>query len=123
MAAEEGKTVTQSGLDENLAGALSYLFGWVTGVIFLVIEPNNKFVKFHAMQSILLSIVIFIFAFPLSFFLIILPGFLAWILLCMLFFVLLAVFLGWLYLMYKAYQGEMFKLPIIGDIAEKQIMK
>lgn len=121
--AEEAKTVTKSGLDENLAGALAYIFGWVTGVVFLVLEPENKFVKFHALQSILLSVAIFIVAVPVSMFSWFLPDILGLIFSCMMFFVWVAVFIGWLFLMYKAYKGEMFKLPVIGDIAEKQAMK
>lgn len=121
--AEEAKAVTKSGLDENLAGALAYVFGWLTGVIFLVLEPENKFVKFHSIQSILLSVAIFIVAVPVSMFSWFLPSILGLIFSCMMFFVWLAVFIGWLFLMYKAYKGEMFKLPVIGDLAEKQAMK
>lgn len=121
--AEEAKAVTKSGLDENLAGALAYVFGWLTGVIFLVLEPENKFVKFHSIQSILLSVAIFIVAVPVSMFSWFLPSILGLIFSCLMFFVWLAVFIGWLFLMYKAYKGEMFKLPVIGDLAEKQAMK
>ena len=44
---------TSTGLDENVAGLLCYILGWITGIVFLVIEPDNKFVRFHALQSII----------------------------------------------------------------------
>ena len=44
---------TKTGLQENVAGLLCYILGWVTGIIFLILEPENKFVKFHAIQSII----------------------------------------------------------------------
>jgi uncharacterized membrane protein len=43
---------TSIGLDQNIAGALCYLFGWVTGLVFYLIEKDNSFVRYHAMQSI-----------------------------------------------------------------------
>jgi len=43
---------TSTGLQENIAGLLCYVLGWVTGIIFLFIEKENKFVRFHAVQSI-----------------------------------------------------------------------
>ena len=116
-----GKTST--GIQANMAALLSYLAGWITGLIFFLIEKDNKFVRFHAMQSIvvfgafsILGIVISILA---SFFILIhayflLPLFgLASTLLWLFALVL------WVVLMVKAYQGEKFKLPVAGDIAEK----
>ena len=44
---------TSTGLKENTAGVLCYVLGWVTGIVFLIIEPKNKFVRFHALQSII----------------------------------------------------------------------
>ena len=113
-------TKTSLGLEENLEGALCYLLLWVTGIIFYVVENKNKFVRYHAMQSILvflpLSILAWIFggAFGLFFFG---PGlyFLWWISWIIWVFVVIL----WLILMLKAYQGEKFKLPIVGDIAER----
>lgn len=124
--AEEGQVVNStsgSGLDQNLAGALAYLFGWVTGIIFLVIEPNNKFVKFHAVQSILISAGMFIIFVPISVFASFLPGIIGLLVWCM--FCIISIFsiVLWLFLMYKAYSGEMYKLPVIGDIAEKEANK
>ena len=101
---------TSTGFDANLAAALSYLVGFVTGIIFLLVEKENKFVRFHAMQSTLLFIGII----------------LVNVILKMIPFVglLVAVFVViplsavlWLLLMYKAYQGEEFKLPLVGQMA------
>jgi uncharacterized membrane protein len=102
---------TAGGLDENLAAALTYALGWITGAAFLLIEPANKFVRFHALQSVLvfgaLSVVWFVaVAIP----------FLGW-LIAFLVIPWVSVPL-WLFLMYKAYRGERFKLPFFGEIAE-----
>ena len=86
------------------------LDGFILGGCHLL-EKNNKFVKFHAMQSIILflgvTVVVVIFMW--------IPFF-GWIIDSLI--GLLAVIL-WIVLMIKAYQGEKFKLPIVGDIAEK----
>jgi uncharacterized membrane protein len=101
---------TSTGLDANLAAALSYLVGFVTGLIFLVVEKDNKFVRFHALQSTLLfatlvAIDILVQIVPLL-------GALLFI------FVILPVSaILWLLLMFKAYQGEEFRLPVVGKIA------
>ena len=108
-----GKTST--GMQPNVAALLSYLIGFITGIIFYMIEKENKFVRFHAMQSIIafgaLTIAYWIFGFIPFLNLIAYPvlGALGLIL--------------WIILMVKAYQGQMFKLPVIGDIAEKQVGK
>ena len=94
-------------MDVNLAAALSYVLGWLTGLIFFVIEKESKYVKFHAMQSIIFSV--------------------AWTILSILLVVTVVgpMFLGivglvvWVICIIKAYSGEMFKLPVIGDMAEK----
>ena len=113
-----------AGMEENVAGLLSYLFGWVTGLIFLLID-KRPFVKFHAAQSIAVNICIV----PI------------WIGLWIVWFIIahipvigllglvifpvfgLVVFATWIFLMYKAYSHEKFKLPIIGDIVEKMVNK
>ncbi|TYQ18316.1 UNVERIFIED_CONTAM: putative membrane protein [Acetivibrio alkalicellulosi] len=100
------------GLDENVAALLSYVFGFVTGLIFFLLEKDSRFVKFHAMQSILTSVVIFLLSIILGFIPI-----LGWILLMILPLGTIALAI---ILMIKAYKNEWFKLPIIGDIAEKQ---
>ena len=99
------------GLDANVAACLSYVFGLITGIIFYVLEKENKFVKFHAMQSIVVFGAVFVLGIILPFIPVV-----GWILLPI-------VYIGsvvlWILLMVKAYQGETFKLPIAGDVAEK----
>ena len=123
-----GKSST--GLDENIAALLSYVFGWVSGLIFFLIEKDSRFVRFHAMQSILFNALIVVIAVVLGigitvlvFILGQLSGALAGIasLLSFLFWLLfgLLIFVAFVLLLIKAFQGQMFKLPIIGDYAEK----
>ncbi|MCM8782551.1 MAG: DUF4870 domain-containing protein [Candidatus Omnitrophica bacterium] len=104
-----GKTST--GMQANVAGLLSYLLGFITGIVFYVIEKENKFVRFHALQSS----VVFGFLFVLSMVLRFIP-ILGWTLNILVSLVSLVL---WIILMIKAYQGERFKLPLAGDIAEK----
>lgn len=101
------------GMDENIAGLLSYVFGFLTGIIFFIVEKDSAFVKFHAMQSILFSVAIFVIRFVLEFIPII-GGILSWL-------VSACGVIVWLFLMYQAYLNERFKLPFIGDIAESQV--
>lgn len=106
-------TKTTTGLPKNTAAALAYLLGWLTGLIMLLVE-KDKSVRFHAMQSIVvfggltviqmvlgMTIVLAIFI-PLT-----------WILELVL----------WLVLMWKAYQGEEFLVPVAGEFAKKQVAK
>jgi len=110
MEKDLGKTST--GIQANVAALLSYLVGFISGIVFLVIEKENKFVRFHAMQSTIVSGSLFVLQIVLS---------------SIPFLVMLSPLVGlaglalWIILMIKAYQGEMFKLPVIGDIAEKKI--
>ena len=105
---------TVGGLDENVGGALTYAFGWITGAVFLLLEPTNKFVRFHALQSTIvfggLSLVWMI-ALSLG-----PPG---WILAIFIIPPVSAVL--WLLLMYKAYQGERYKVRVAGDMAEQRV--
>jgi uncharacterized membrane protein len=117
-----------AGMTSNVAGALAYLFGLVTGIIFLVLEPYKRdpFVRFHAFQSIFLNVALIIFGIVWSN--IIVMGMLSLGFLWTIFsligtLVYLAFFLLWLFLMYKAYNNETFKIPVIGDIAAKQAAK
>jgi len=105
------------GMQPNIAAGLSYVFGWVTGLIFFLMEKQNRFVRFHAMQSILffggltvIQIVLDIIGrFPFIGLLAFLLGGLVW----------LVGFIGWIILMINGFQGKYFKLPIVGDYAEK----
>ena len=103
---------SSTGMNENLAALLSYVLGFITGIIFFVIEKESKFVKFHAMQSILVSAALMVLSFVLGF----IP-FIGWIALILLGPV---SFVLWILLMVKAYKYIWFKLPVVGDIAEKQ---
>lgn len=112
---ETEKVKTSSGLDENIAGLLCYLAWFITGVIFLVIEKENRFVRLHALQSIILSVILFILNIVLT--AIPLIGWIIGLLLTPLYVVL------WIFLMWKAYQGKWFKLPVVGNMAENQVDK
>ena len=101
--------------NENLMGAASYLLGFLTGIIFLLVEKQSRFVRFHAMQSTILFGGIFVANFALGFIPI-----LGWIVGLVLTF---AAFILWIVLMWKAFQGEMYKVPMVGDLAEKQLAK
>ena len=101
---------TSTGLDANVAAALSYLVGFVTGIIFLLVEKENKFVRFHAMQSTLLFIGIILVDVVLK-----MIPFLGFLVVIIIVIPLSAIL--WLLLMYKAYQGEEFKLPLVGQMA------
>jgi uncharacterized membrane protein len=105
--------------NEKLMAALSYLLGPVTGIVILLMEKKNEFVRFHAMQSTLLFGGLFIFNIALG----IVP-ILGWIIAILISPVLMIVtFILWLILMWKAYNGEKYKLPYIGEVAEKQLAK
>ncbi|MFD0961132.1 DUF4870 domain-containing protein [Paenibacillus chungangensis] len=109
------KMKTSTGLEENIAGLLSYVFGAITGVIFLILEKDNRFIRFHALQSTLTFVVLLIFNFILTAIPII--GWLIGLLIAPIGFIL------WIVLMVKAYQGKWFKLPVIGEIAMNQMKK
>ena len=103
---------TGLGMKARTAGLLSYLFGWVTGLIFFLLERESRFVRFHAMQSILffgiLSILQWVFS-HLPYFGVI-GGALG-----------LVMFIGWIVMMVKAHRGEYYKLPLFGDLADRLI--
>lgn len=101
---------TSLGMEPNVEALLCYLFGFITGIIFYALEKENKFVRFHAMQSI----VTFGFISVLSMVLAYIP-IIGWILIP---FVYIGSFIIWIILMVKAYKEESFKLPFAGNIAE-----
>ena|GEM_PF-1100830 len=100
--------------NQNLLAALTYLLFFVTGIIFLVIEKKNDYIRFHAVQSIAVFGPLFVVLIILSTFF----GPLGWILN---FLVSILVFVLWIILMYKAFNGERYKIPYIGAWAEKQL--
>ncbi|HXC69669.1 MAG TPA: DUF4870 domain-containing protein [Pyrinomonadaceae bacterium] len=123
-------TKSSTGLDENIAALLSYVFGWVSGLIFFLIEKDSRLVRFHAMQSILLNAAALVVGIVLWF---------AWMIIALIFsqisdvlaglvsFVLglliLVFYIGLLiavvFCLIKAYQKQYFKLPVLGNFAEK----
>ena len=109
----EGESST--GLAANVAGLLCYVLGWVTGIIFVVLEQKSTFVKFHAWQSIMTFGVLFVVSLILSWIPII--GWILGTLIGILSFVL------WIILIIQAGTGKMWKVPGAGDWAEKQASK
>lgn len=101
--------MARTGLPKKTAAALAYVLGWITGIIFLIVEKDS-FVRFHAAQSVvtfgILTVIVLI---PFLWFFI--P--IVWI----------VGFVLWLVLIYKAYQGEEFKLPWVGNLAKKLLSK
>jgi uncharacterized membrane protein len=118
--------VQSAGMEENLASALCYVFGWLTGVIFLVLDPYNKnrTIRFHAFQSIFLSVALIPIYIVVGIFSLILTHIpvLGPLVAILMYSVLgLGFFCLWLFLMYKAYNKEKFVIPLIGPLAEKQV--
>jgi uncharacterized membrane protein len=107
---QTNKPKTTTGLEPNIAGLLCYVAGWITGIIFLVIEKENTTVRFHAVQSI----VVFG-AFTVAEIILQWIPFIGWVLASLLG---VAAFILWVLLMYKTYKGEKWVLPIAGPIAE-----
>jgi len=130
-----GPGETGTGLDSNVAGALSYLLGVVTGVVFYVIEPDDEFVRFHAAQSIATFGVLFVAYVVLSvlgtmvsvafmtgggagFFV----GSMLSLVLGLVWLVLGLASLGlWLYLMLSAYQGKTVRVPVAAGLADRLV--
>ena len=110
MSQDLGKSTT--GLQPNVAALLSYLAGFITGIVFLVLEKDSKFVRFHAMQSIIFfgGILVLQMALVFTIVLIVLLPRLN----------ILRLIVG-IILMIKAYNGEIYKLPVIGKIAEQNV--
>jgi uncharacterized membrane protein len=123
-----GKSST--GLDENVAALLSYVFGWVSGLIFFLIEKDSRLVRFHAMQSILLNaaalvigVVLWIAWVVIAIIMSQISDVLASLISVVLGLVMLVFYLGILIAvvmcLIKAYQKQYFKLPVLGNFAEK----
>jgi len=109
------------GLSDNAAGALCYLFGLITGILFLVLAPynQNRNIRFHAFQSIFLHIawiVLWIVTLPLN----AIPILGAMLSVLLHFALWVGGVIVWIYMMYKTYNGEKVVLPLVGPMAEKQ---
>ena len=123
-------TKSSTGLDENIAALLSYVFGWLSGLIFFLIEKDSRLVRFHAMQSILLNAAALILGIGLWIVWVVVAIILAQvsevmaslvsIVLGLLMFVFyIGILIGVVFCLIKAFQGQYFKLPVIGNFAEK----
>jgi uncharacterized membrane protein len=102
-----------SGLPKNTASALAYVLGPITGIIFLMMEKDTT-VRFHAMQSIVVFLSLFVLQWVLTFTIILLP---------LVPLVTIVTFGLWLFLIYKAWQGEEWEVPILGKYARKFVKK
>lgn len=115
---------TSTGLPANVAGALAYVLGPITGVIFYLLEKDNRFVRFHAAQSIAVFVMMFIVGIVLTILGTIL-GFipiLGWIVAMLLSFGLSIVsFVLWIYLMWQAFQGNEWEAPFAGVFARRMV--
>ena len=115
-------TKTKLGFNQNFEGAFCYLLLWLSGIVLYLIEDDNKYIKFHAAQSIIIFLpltvigVLFGGMFGVGFFwgrqfiFLWYIGRVIW----------LIIFILWLLLMYKAFTGKKYKLPIVGEMAEEE---
>ena len=106
---------TSIGLQPNIAGLLCYVAGWITGIIFLVIEKKSQFVRFHAWQSIMTFAALNV-AYLIFFRIPVIGWVITWI-------ISILSFVLWIILIIQAGTGKMWKLPLVGDWAEKQASK
>ncbi len=104
---------TSLDIDENIAAFLAYLFGWISGLVILLLEKRSKFVRFHAMQSIV------VFGSLQLLYLLSIPFFIVGFIMVLYPMIMIVSLILWILLMIKAYQYEWFKIPIAGDLAEK----
>jgi uncharacterized membrane protein len=118
--------IPAAGLTPNVAGALAYLLGFITGILFLVIDPfkTDRFVRFHAFQSIFANLAWIAFWIVWQVVTLTLTALTHGFLFIILAPINLLIALGglclWIYLMYTAYQGKTFQIPIIGPLAAAQ---
>ncbi|MBK8186224.1 MAG: DUF4870 domain-containing protein [Cellvibrio sp.] len=108
------ETKSSTGMEQNIASLLCYVLGFITGIVFILIEKDNKVVRFHAFQSLFTFLPLFILQYVLAIVLgAILPG--------IVFTLISLALLGlMIFLIVKAFQNQMIKLPIVGDLAAKQ---
>jgi len=104
----------------HIIAALTYLLGFVTGLIFLYLEPYNQdeFVRFHARQSIGFSVAWFAIAVVFGVFIAVLPRGLGALLNFLLTLIDIALAVFWVFLMYKAYNGERYRIPELADVVD-----
>lgn len=135
-----GTPQTSTGMDPKVAAAISYI--WIVGLIFFFLEKENRFVRFHAMQSILFgianSVIMMVLAIVATILTVVftigaaasgssgiasLISLFVWLIWLIFWLVGMLCFVGLILAAVKAYQGHMFKLPIIGNMAEKIVNK
>lgn len=125
-AAPASAALAAPGLTPNVAAALSYILGFITGIIFLVVDPykSDRFVRFHAMQSIFFSVACIALSIAWSIAVNILISISGWTAVALTpigLIISLGLFLLWLFLMYQAYNRREFRIPVIGALAAKQV--
>lgn len=109
---------TRLGLEENLEAALSYVLLFVSGIIFYVLEEENSYIRFHALQSIIVFGMLFIVGqITRVFWVLPFIGHLLYMIINVC--IGLFAFLLWILLILKAYKGERYKVPFVGPYAEK----
>jgi uncharacterized membrane protein len=112
MASMPDSIRSSTGWDPNVVAALAYVAGCVSGIAVLFIEKDSRYVRFHAMQSTITFVVVAVAALLVSSLpLVAVPACVA---------LVVAVAVLWFFLMYKALNGQRYKLPYIGDIAEQK---
>lgn len=109
------KSKSSTGLEENLGGLLAYAFTFLSGLILFLVEKENDYIRFHALQSLIAFGGLMVASFILT-----MIPFIGWIISILIMPLWLIL---WVFMMYKGYQGEKFKLPFAGDLAEKQLNK
>ncbi len=100
-------------MDENVEALLSYVLGFITGIIFLILEKKSNFVRFHAAQSLVVFLALSIGAWIFSF--------IPFIGIALVIIIEIISFVLWILLMYEAYEGKMFEVPVAADIAKKLV--
>jgi uncharacterized membrane protein len=117
-------STTSTGLASNVAGALSYLFGPITGIVFFILEKEDRFARFHAAQSITLGILLIVASVALSILGVLLAfipmmGWLIWMLTSVV--LSIGAFVLWLLLIFRAYRGEWWEVPFAGQVARRLV--
>ncbi len=108
---------TSTGLRANIAGLLCYVLGWISGLIFILIEKDNKFVRFHAMQSIIVFGILSI-----AYFIIVIADWIPFeVRLWISWLILVITLILWIQLMVKAGRVTPYKLPWLGNLVEKWV--
>ena len=112
---------TPSGLSDNGAGAIAYITP-LPAIVFLILEPYNKssYVRFHSWQSIFLFIVWVVVSFVMTMLVAVTAFFMPFLMWRLAQLINFGLFLVWIFCVVQAVNGKRFKLPVIGDIAEKQ---